>query len=151
LDAADKKLKVTLRKARLLCGFIIGAVIFLAVVSFLLLPGVLDSRTGPDSVPVVFGIVGMIGLAVGVFMPRWLIRSPEKRSLELSLIFYLTRSSSFEAVAVLGLMLGFLGWQWQVTAPFFAVALITMAITFPTGARLRKISGISDDSPPFTG
>ncbi len=96
---------------------------------------------------IVFAIVSLISLAYCYFAP-WLmlkgyLSNKRKPPVELdSRLFslYIVQSSTLEAIAVWGLMLGILGGSIYIVIVFFIVAVAGLIITFPTRNRWERLS-----------
>lgn len=102
-------------------------------------------------ITIILSIFLVITFAFSYFLPNLLIRAWIKRprKIVISMIFiYLqlvqvVQASLFEASAIYGLILGFLGVSLEIIVIFFAVSMIGLLLTFPTRAKWeRKIAKI---------
>lgn len=103
---------------------------------------------------VVLTLLALFSLALVYVLPRqparsrlrsgmWKSMGPEMRAFT----NYFLQSASVEAVAVYGLLLGFLGAGWNVVLPFLFVSVAALIITFPTRNRWDKMLQTLRDEP----
>jgi hypothetical protein len=88
------------------------------------------------TVEIIFAVISFTALVIGLYLPRivgWFWKT-EKSEL---FVYFLQdyRISLFEAVAVMGLILGILGGAWYACLPFFILPGLVMVLTFPTVTR----------------
>lgn len=93
----------------------------------------------------ILACLAVASVALWYYWPRLMSKAYERnrqkwRKLPNPIFWHVVRISFIQSVAIYGLVLGVLGAGWAVTVPFFAVALITMAFTFPTKGKWDKAS-----------
>jgi len=119
-------------------------------------PGLIDVSPVPPPAMTRFLLAAMaLSVAVASFVvPRLLWNSALKQTsyrapqdtarehddaalgqgMKLGMVPFILGLALNEAVAIFGLVLGFLGEHWYFTTPFFALAIVLMLVRFPTEA-----------------
>ena len=130
--------------ARVLHVAMIVAVIFFCLIIYTFLPSRDISIFASDdsflqNIEIALGILAIIMIAIGYFLPSWSLKSsPAAKTGPLSI--HLVRLSFFEAVGVLGLVLGIMGAEWYITLPFIIVSAASLVFSFPTKEKWQKMS-----------
>lgn len=143
---SNENMKTTRRTAKIIqVTYLASVFIFIIALIYIqrnspLYPALLDNAV-LNIVTTVLGVIGIINIAIGYFLPRWLInRSKQKGDLPRHVLeAYIVRCAFFEAVAIYGLVLGILGSKWEIILPFFFIAAVAMILTFPTEGRWQKM------------
>ena len=140
----DEEMGKLLLPAKIFQASYLGAILIQIVILAVFLPYVgFEGILLPDNplltlLEGVLGILAVINIALAYLLPRWTVRWYRGKPKRL-VFFYLSRGSSFFAVATYGLILGMLGAKWPIILPFFIVGAATLIHTFPTEERWRKM------------
>lgn len=85
-----------------------------------------------------------------ILLPRRILKVATQTNVGISGILNtisLLRGGAFAAVATAGLILGIIGAGLAVTVPYFAVAAVSLIITFPTDARMNNMLKAANPEP----
>lgn len=96
----------------------------------------LDAATDWRSLAPMFAFGALGSAGASLFAPRFVRRSPPSGTQAPYLVALILSLALAESVAILGLVLGFMGAPPTVVLPFFVVTWLLMILRFPTQSRI---------------
>lgn len=105
-------------------------------------------------ITIILAVLGINSLIWGYILPRFTTMNnkreryyklmtgifPKMTRTEIqALSIHILRMAMFISVAILGLLLAYLGDDWRITLPFFVISVVALAITFPTEKQWKKL------------
>lgn len=91
-------------------------------------------------IEVIFGLFAIICITIGFCWQR-IARRQDKTTFSDIMLGHILRISFFESLAAYGVSLGMLGSRWYTLFPFFALAFISLILTYPTDGYFRSWIG----------
>ena len=144
-----KRFVNSLEAAKIICAaLLVSSLLYLYIVSQLqqlsMLPLISFGTRTLNLIVIVLTVWSVYGLINGYFLPRLLIKGYRRRAVTsrknplTPLSIYVLRGAHFEAVAILGLILGVFGLGWGYVLPFITASTLAQLLTFPTQASWNK-------------